>query len=264
MKSCDQFREMFEAYALGALDAAERAALEAHLATPCNDCAKAVAEAHWLVSQLAYLAPEAEPSDMLKGRLMKIVRAEALVAKTTAPSRAAIPLWMWAGVAAMFVLTLYSALDVRRLQRRVREANKQMAAVVQKHWELEAQREIADRKAAIVTDPASVKIALASKDPHMPQLEAMWHSQMGMVLTGQRVPMPTGNRVLQLWLIPKAPGSKPMPSLTMRPDADGKFVLLVSNPPELMERTKALAITEEPEGGSVQPTSSPMWVGGVG
>ena len=33
MKNCDQFRELFEAYALGSLDAAERAALEAHLAT---------------------------------------------------------------------------------------------------------------------------------------------------------------------------------------------------------------------------------------
>jgi anti-sigma-K factor RskA len=66
-----------------------------------------------------------------------------------------------------------------------------------------------------------------------------------------------------LWLIPKAQGGKPIPSLTLRPDADGKFVLLVANPPELMAATKALAITEEPEGGSAQPTTTPRWVGGV-
>jgi anti-sigma factor RsiW len=65
MKNCNQFREIFEAYALGALDAAERISLEAHLATGCKDCAKSVEEARWLVSQLAYLAPEAAPSDML-------------------------------------------------------------------------------------------------------------------------------------------------------------------------------------------------------
>ena len=53
MKNCDQFREMFEGYALGALDAGERAALDAHLAAGCKDCAKAVEEARWLVSQLA-------------------------------------------------------------------------------------------------------------------------------------------------------------------------------------------------------------------
>ena len=69
--------------------------------------------------------------------------------------------------------------------------------------------------------------------------------------------------VPQLWLIPKLPGGKPIPSLALRPDAEGKFVLLVSNPPELMAETKALAITEEPEGGSSQPTTPPRWVGRV-
>jgi anti-sigma-K factor RskA len=69
--------------------------------------------------------------------------------------------------------------------------------------------------------------------------------------------------VLQLWLIPKAAGGKPIPSFVVRPDVDGKFDLLVANPPELMAATKALAITEEPEGGSPQPTTAPKWVGGV-
>jgi anti-sigma-K factor RskA len=63
--------------------------------------------------------------------------------------------------------------------------------------------------------------------------------------------------VLQLWLIPKAAGGNPIPSLVVRPDADGKFDLLAANPPELMTATKALAITEEPEGGGPQPTTAP-------
>ena len=73
MKNCDQFRELFGAYALGALDAKERAALEAHLAAGCKDCA----------SQLADMAPEAAPSDMPKGRLTQIVRGE--VQRTSPP-----------------------------------------------------------------------------------------------------------------------------------------------------------------------------------
>jgi len=39
--------------------------------------------------------------------------------------------------------------------------------------------------------------------------------------------------------------------------------LIVDDPPEVMADTKALAVTEEPMGGSLQPTSTPMWVGGV-
>jgi anti-sigma-K factor RskA len=263
VKNCGQFRELFEAYARGALDPEECAALEAHLATGCKDCARAVEEARWLVSQLAYPAPEAALSDTLKGRLMQTVRAEAQAAKPSAPRKRSIPTWMWVGVAALFLITIYSAWNAEQLRTEVRDINERAAALQQRRRELEAQLEQARRKAVILTDPASVNIALASKDLQTPQLEAKWHSKLGIVLTGQKVPAPPGNRVLQLWLIPKAPGSKSTPSLTVRPDTDGKFVLLVSNPPEAMERTKALAITEEPEGGSPAPTTPPRWVGRV-
>src|SRR6202040_3940989 len=116
---------------------------------------------------------------------------------------------------------------------------------------------------AILTDPASVKITLAPQKIQAPQMVAMWHAKYGIVLTGQKVPMPSGDRVLQLWLIPKAPGSKPMPSMTLRPDSNGNFVILVSNPPETSGNTKALAITEEPAGGSAAPTTTPKWVGTI-
>ena len=59
MSEHDQFRELIEAYALGALDANERAALEAHLASGCPECAKSLEEARLVVTQLAYLAPPA-------------------------------------------------------------------------------------------------------------------------------------------------------------------------------------------------------------
>jgi anti-sigma-K factor RskA len=263
VKNCDQFQEMFEAYALGALDAPDRAALEAHLATGCQDCAKAIEEARWLVSQLAYLAPEAVPSDMLNGRLMQTVHDEAQPAMSNLPAKRSIPIWMWAGVAALFIFSLYSAWNTQRLQKETQIANDRAATLLQQRRDLEAQREAAEREATILIDPASVKIALASPDAQSPNLEATWHSQLGIVLTGQKIPAPSGNRVLQLWLIPKVPGGKPIPSLTVRPDADGKLTLLVANPPELMAATKALAITEEPAGGSPQPTTTPRWVGGL-
>ncbi len=117
MKNCDQFRELIEAYALGALDPEDRAALEAHLATGCAECAKAVEEARWLVSQLAYTAPESAPSDMLKGRLMQTVRAEARsqTKPHVIPAKSAVPFWLWAGVAALLVFSIYSAWNMRQL-----------------------------------------------------------------------------------------------------------------------------------------------------
>jgi anti-sigma-K factor RskA len=257
LKNCDQFRELFEGYALGVLDAEERAALEAHLATGCSDCAKSAGEARWLVSQLAYIAPDAPPPEMLKGRLMQKVRAGARNPRSGGQSKTSVPFWMWAGVAALFLVTLYSVWDAQRSKQQIRAANGQTA-------DAEAQLAVARRENAILTDPASVRVALSPQNSLGPELEAIWHSQYGIVLTGQNVPVPLGNRVLQLWLIPKEPGEKPIPSLTLRPDANGKFVLLISHPSRVAAETKALAITEEPPGGSPQPTTTPRWVGRVG
>ncbi len=119
------------------------------------------------------------------------------------------------------------------------------------------------RETAILTDPTSVKITLAAQKIQAPQMVAMWHAKYGIVLTGQTDPMPSGNRVLQLGLIPKTAGGKPMPSMTVRPDANGNFVILVSNPPTTSSNTKALAITEEPAGGSAAPSTAPKWVGAM-
>jgi anti-sigma-K factor RskA len=264
VKNCDQFREMFEGYALGALDAKERDALEAHLASGCKDCAKALQEARWLVSQLARMVPEAAPSEVLRSRLMQIVRAEAQLTKPSPlAGGVAIPLWMWAGAAALLALTVYSTWNSQQLGEKIKGANERAAALLQQRHRLEVELERARRESVILTDPASVRITLASQDPQAPPIEAKWHAKLGIVLTGQKVPAPSGNRVLQLWLIPKTPGGKPIPSLALRPDAQGKFDLLVPNPPELMEQTKALAITEEPPGGSAAPTNPARWAGSI-
>jgi anti-sigma-K factor RskA len=274
---------MYEAYALGALDPPERAPLEAHLATGCAECAKSVAEARWVVSHLAYLAPEAATSDMLKGRLMQTVRSEAksqsLSPVATAPTAmpTGIPYWLSAGIAALSMLTFYFAWDAHRLKEELRATNEQnqrneqmvasaqneSAVTQQKLTAMEEQMAKMHRETAILTDPSSVKIMLAAQKIQAPQMVAMWHAKYGIVLTGQKVPMPSGNRVLQLWLIPKARGGKPIPAMTVRPDANGDFVVLVANPPVAGSDTKALAITEEPAGGSAAPTTTPKWVGAM-
>jgi anti-sigma-K factor RskA len=266
----DQFGEMLEAYALGALDAPERETLEAHLATDCPNCVPMLEEARWLVSQLAYTAPEASPSDMLRGRLMKVVREEAAHEsahenmRATVASKAAVPLWMWMAVAALLIVAVYTSWDARQLQRQVTDVNERAVAELHSREKIEEELAAVRREAAILADPDSVKIALATSQPEAGPLQANWNAKLGLVVSGQKIPQPAGDRVLELWLIPKASGGKPVPSQTLRPDANGNFVLLVSNPPGLMTDTKALAVSEEPAGGSPQPTTTPKWVGGVG
>jgi anti-sigma-K factor RskA len=268
----DQFRELIEAYALGALDANERAALEAHLASGCPECAKALEEARLVVTQLAYLAPPAEPSEMLRARVLRTVRADAasggsgggsLPMQAGGAQRSSVPMWLWAGVAALLLVSVYSTWEARKMQTDITEMAQHESAELKERQKLEGELTVAKHEAMILTDPASRKIMIMPNDKDMPKVEAMWHAKLGIYLTAQQMPMPKNNKVLQLWLIPKTPGAKPMPSQVFWPDSNGKIGEMVANPPEDMADTKALAITEEPAGGSLQPTSTQMWVGGV-
>jgi outer membrane murein-binding lipoprotein Lpp len=264
VSNCDQFRDMIEAYALGALDPEDHSAFEAHLATGCANCAKAVDEARWLVSQLAYSAPDAAPSDMLKGRLMQTVRAQGQP-KPLVP-RYNIPSWMWIAAGVLLIFSLYSTWKTGQLERQIREANERAATLRIEKQKTEEQLAAAKREAMaamIMMDPASHKIDLWGKGAHPETLEAKWHSKLGICVSGDKVPMPAANHVLQVWFIPKKEGAKPMPSMMVRPDASGKLMMLISDPPVPMDDTKSIAITEEPAGGSPWPTSAPIWSANV-
>jgi anti-sigma-K factor RskA len=152
---------------------------------------------------------------------------------------------------------------MRRLQRDIREINQRANSETHRRLQLEQDFTLAKREAVLLIDPASVKIVLPAQQADTPQLEATWHAGLGILVSGQKIPAPSGDRTLQLWLVPKAPGSKPIASLTVRPDAAGQIFLLIANPPEGMAETKALAITEEPAGGSPQPTTAFRWFGAI-
>ena len=266
MSEHDQIRELIEAYALGALDEQERAAVAAHLASGCPVCTNALEEGRWLVTQLVYLAPAAEPSPSLRERLLRLVRSETTPAAVTeirpsAQTKSTIPFWMWAGVAALLLMTVYSTWNARRMSNEVAQLKAQLSDAINEQARQKEELSHAKHEAVILTDPDSKKFMIWPNDKQMPKLEAAWHPDMGIYVTGQKVPMPGKNRVLQLWLISK--DGKPMPSRTFWPDSKGKVDLMVDDPPEVMAQTKALAITEEPMGGSPQPTTTPMWVGGV-
>ena len=54
---CEQLAPLYEEYALGVLEGEERAELDAHLARTCPTCTPGVAQARWVVAQLAHAAP---------------------------------------------------------------------------------------------------------------------------------------------------------------------------------------------------------------
>jgi hypothetical protein len=181
----------------------------------------------------------------------------------TNPVKPAIPVWMWAAIAAAVLFTLYNFWNTEKERAIISDLRKQVAEQVQEQQSQQRQLAMTHREALILTSPQSAKFTMAPSKKDLPVLQATWNSAFGIAVTGQKVRAPSGNHTLQLWLIPKAARGKPIPSLTLRPDPDGKLDLLVAQPPDTIEATKALVITEEAEGGSAQPTTTPLWVGSV-
>lgn len=94
----------------------------------------------------------------------------------------------------------------------------------------------------------------------MPMVHAYLHPHMGVAITADQMPSIAPARTLQLWFMPKA--GKPMSVAIFRPDAAGQIALVapVHMP---MNEIATLEITEEPGGGSPQPTASPAWMAQV-
>ncbi len=94
-----------------------------------------------------------------------------------------------------------------------------------------------------------------------PRVHAYWNQQLGLVLAGSDLTPPAPERTLQLWIVPK--DGAPVSVDVFRPGDDGG-ALVVAAPEFAIEDAAALAISDEPAGGSPAPTTTPIWVGPVG
>ena len=171
---------------------------------------------------------------------------------------------MWSAVGAAVLFAFYNAYEARVTKTTIQQTRAALEKQIELQRESAREMALARREALILTDAKSLKIAMPAGNKDLPVLQATWSPEFGLVISGHRLPPPPRNRTLQLWLIPEATGGKAIPSLTLRPGPDGEFDLLVANPPDSPGATKALAIGEEPDGGSPQPTTTPIWVGAVG
>jgi anti-sigma-K factor RskA len=101
-------------------------------------------------------------------------------------------------------------------------------------------------------------LVLAPKKAAMPPVQAYWSPKMGLLVMSAGMPQMPSDMTLQLWMVSKK--GQAMSIGIFRPD-DAGHVMLVAAPGTPLAEIAALAISEEPAGGSPQPTSAPVWVG---
>jgi len=266
--TCEQLSPFYEEYALGVLEGEERAELEMHLARACPNCVPGVARARGVVSQLALAAPDVQPSASLRSRIVNEARSPSESARAVTPadlqrpetSRPLFPAWAWAAALAIALITGYMIRRMNNQTAQLADLNKQMKLAKLQNQALQDQLEMSRMVSSVMLSPDSMPLKLMPKDKNMPMVHAYLHPHMGVAITADQLPSVSSARTLQLWFMPKE--GKPMSVAIFRPDDSGQIALVapVHMP---MNEIAALEVTEEPAGGSPQPTSSAAWMAQV-
>lgn len=228
-------------YALGALDPGERREFEAHLA----ECAMCRAEAQTFreVSELlANASPAAEPGPRVRDRILR-------GARRVRPMTGRRPVLPWVVAAASVVLALVAGNAYRR-ERAAGEVAKR--ALVGTRDSLTAR----DSLIATLLSPDMGTAGLAATG-QPPSARLFWiPSRHRVVMAVYRLPPAPAGRTYQLWAIAKG---KPVSLGIFNTAPDGSLRTVMNVPPDLA--FQITAVTEEPAGGSPQPTQQPFLIG---
>lgn len=235
-------------YALGALTAEDRSAFEAHLAG-CDTCRAEVRSFAEVAGLLAHGAPAVEPPATLRARVL----AEARRVRPIVTQRRGAPV-AWLAAAAGLLLALGAGVETWRLAGRVRALESTLA-------HSDSARAAAESTLVGLTGPEVHVVSLASTD-RPPTARVFWnHAKRQFIVLAFDLPAPPPGRTYQLWAI--ANGKAPMSMGTFNTNAQGRAyaVLPVDAQITSLGFVDNCGLTEEPAGGSPQPTETPRLLG---
>jgi hypothetical protein len=267
------------AEALGALDGDEAAAVHAHL-RECAECRDELASLREAAASLAYAVPVApmEPgrSGRLRARLLARAAADAdgsprvpapepasapreepgVIPITRARSRPALPAWLAA--AAAVVLLIGVGTYAARLKGRYDALGEQYAALTGERDQLARGIARRDSTLAALSGPGVKVIELASTQRRAPSGRMFWDPGTARwTFFAHNLPQLRAGRDYQLWLITPA---GPVSAGVFKPAPGGQATVQATYPLP-RDQLRAVAVTEEPEGGLPAPSGQPLIVG---
>jgi len=253
----DQWLELADLYAVGALDGRELAEFEAHLATECAQCAARIRETREALALMPRALAEVAPPPALRARVLAAVASEpapvprpsAVPATRPAARRPGRALWWtgWAGLAAAAALLLFVNAELRSTRNELRVLQDRMTTL---------QTELSERESALrfLSDPNVRYVSLGGLKP-TPDASAwlLWNpgTRQGLLLA-RGLPAPPAGQAYELWGLA---GAQPVPAGVFSVDAAGRGLLKLPQLPE-GHTFDAFAVTLEPAGGVPKPTGT--------
>jgi anti-sigma-K factor RskA len=239
--SCEELRDQYELYALGALAAEECSELNAHLRRENDPCVDGVRRARERMTSLALMAPESHPPARLRAKVVS------MVAK---PKRTWGWTVVWVAATACLAIAAVWLDSTRREQRRtIADAR------------LEAQRQTVEltrlnEAFALMNDPAAKQLVFGASTPK-PRGRVFVNPKQGVLLLATNLtPAPAG-KIYEMWIVPKA--GAPAPAGLFQSGTDGSAMYLRKGTVDIAA-VGAIAVTLEPATGSQAPTSTPLIV----
>ncbi len=228
------FLENIPAYALGALDAKEVAALEAHLRT-CESCRAELAAYRATSDKLLMSLPPQDPSAALRKRLQrqlpsgkKGVRAH----RNWSFGRVAVGI----AVLLLLALNLFSISQVRALQR-------QQAQLVE-------QMQDGQMALAMLSYSKTQTFPINTTNARGSLLLDKEYNNAVLILRG--LPTITADQTYQIWLI--SPDETRVNAGLLQPRTDQPFISEAIHSPQDLSNFIGVGMTVEPAGGSDHPT----------
>ena len=262
---CEELKDLVPLHLTGLLEGEEAARLREHLEGGCPSCAAEVAATAAALDELPYALPVEEPSPLVKARLLARVRKES----GPGASRAAIwPRAAAAGIAAALVAAALTGVVVgRRSDARLGDLRDQIARqrerLARQEAEMGALRDQLQKTRdtiRLVSAPGVMVVNLQGQGTASGSVaRVFWdRSAASWQLYAANLPPPTPGKTYQLWLIT---GKSKISAGLFDPaagTASGSVVVPAGEGPVL-----AAAVTDEPIGGSPQPTGTILLLGKV-
>lgn len=253
--------ESAAAFALGATDPAERAALDALFGSDAN-FRRDVEQFREVAGLLAYAAPAVAAPTALRQRILaQASQVRPITSATPVPAatgqwnaRRITTILPWLAAAAAVGFAVVSS-------NQLRDAQVAMSALRGELVDVQSVLSTRDSTLAAFLGP-EVHVVSLSESKQQPSARVYWnHTKQVFIVTAFSVPRAPEGKTYQLWAIAK--GKNPMSMGTFNTDASGRATIVVPVASTVLAGgvLDLCAITMEPVGGSAQPTETPRLVG---